>query len=33
MNLPKLSHQMVKGKSVLLRLDLDVGADTSRIES
>ena len=33
MNLPKLSHQMVKGKSVLLRLDLDVGADTSRVES
>ena len=33
MNLPKLSHQMVKGKSVILRLDLDVGADTSRIES
>jgi len=33
MNLPKLSEEKVKGKSVLLRLDLDVGVDTSRIES
>lgn len=33
MNLPKLSEENVKGKSVLLRLDLDVGIDTSRIES
>lgn len=33
MNLPELSEEKVKGKSVLLRLDLDVGIDTSRIES
>ena len=33
MVLPKLSEEKVKGKSVLLRLDLDVGIDTSRIES
>ena len=33
MNFPKLSEENVKGKSVLLRLDLDVGIDTSRIES
>ena len=33
MNLPELSDSNVKGKKVLLRLDLDVGVDTSRIES
>lgn len=33
MDLPKLSEEKVKGKNVLLRLDLDVGVDTSRIES
>lgn len=33
MNLPKLSGSNVKGKKVLVRLDLDVGSDTSRVES
>lgn len=33
MNLPKLSDSNVKGKKVLIRLDLDVGSDTSRVES
>ena len=33
MNLPKISDLDIAGKRVLLRLDLDVGVDTSRIES
>lgn len=33
MLLPKLSDEKIRGKKVLLRLDLDVGIDTSRIKS
>lgn len=33
MDLPKLSEMDVKGKSVLLRLDLDISEDTSRIKA